>query len=266
VASFLFQIRRGYCTYYSSALAVMLRALGIPTRWVVGFRVPAPAPGATAVVTDAQAHAWVEAFVPPYGWQILDPTPPGPTLRAQAPAAASAPPPPQAAPQAQAAARKVPGGAPGGGGSPTRAWLSAALGLAGEAGRAAPRAMAALLAAAALALALLAWRERRIAATDPVRAAHRLWRSIERRAGRLRSPATTPRELGARLAELRPDRAEVLARLAEAYGRVCYGPPEGRSPAADEMRAAWRELGAARIAGWMRPLRRPAATNRPGGG
>ena len=77
VAQFLFQSHRGYCDNFSSALAVMLRTLGVPTRWVTGFAVShANQTGPdTYVVTDADAHAWVEVYFPEYGWIPFDPTP-----------------------------------------------------------------------------------------------------------------------------------------------------------------------------------------------
>ena len=81
---FLFDARTGYCTYYSSALAVMLRSLDIPTRWVTGYRVAVPAAvqaqlgtglPADLDVRNSQAHAWVEAYIDGYGWLPFDPTP-----------------------------------------------------------------------------------------------------------------------------------------------------------------------------------------------
>lgn len=72
---FLFDLRRGYCTYSSTAMAVMLRTLGIPTRWVQGFAVPVSGEAGTYVVHNSQAHAWVEAYFSGYGWVAFDPTP-----------------------------------------------------------------------------------------------------------------------------------------------------------------------------------------------
>ncbi len=81
---FLFDARAGYCTYHSTALAVLLRGVGIPSRWVQGFRVALPlddpldddrpANWAQAVVTSERAHAWVETYMPGYGWIIMEPT------------------------------------------------------------------------------------------------------------------------------------------------------------------------------------------------
>jgi transglutaminase-like putative cysteine protease len=80
--TFLFETRTGYCEYYATAMAVMLRAVGIPARVAVGFlpgRVlnPAASEGAdaTLIVSTTDAHAWVEVLFPGYGWLKLDPTP-----------------------------------------------------------------------------------------------------------------------------------------------------------------------------------------------
>ncbi|HHY96324.1 MAG TPA: transglutaminase domain-containing protein, partial [Firmicutes bacterium] len=82
VDDFLFNLRRGYCVHHSTALAVMLRTLGIPSRWVQGFAVRLPAdrlpPDDTSPamgVPHATAHAWVEVFLPGWGWTVCDPTP-----------------------------------------------------------------------------------------------------------------------------------------------------------------------------------------------
>jgi transglutaminase-like putative cysteine protease len=70
---YLFDLKRGYCSYSATAMVVMLRTLGISARWVQGFAV---APGQAVVdLPWANAHAWVEAYFPGYGWATFDPTP-----------------------------------------------------------------------------------------------------------------------------------------------------------------------------------------------
>jgi hypothetical protein len=79
VANFLFERREGHCEYFASAMAVMLRTLGIPSRLVNGFLggVHNPFSG-LQVVRSSDAHSWVEAYIPGYGWVSFDPTPPAP--------------------------------------------------------------------------------------------------------------------------------------------------------------------------------------------
>lgn len=77
VAQFLFATHRGYCDNFASAAAVMLRALGVPARFATGFAVDAQnAVGPdTYVVTEADAHAWIEVYFPNFGWIPFDATP-----------------------------------------------------------------------------------------------------------------------------------------------------------------------------------------------
>ncbi|HUS05839.1 MAG TPA: transglutaminaseTgpA domain-containing protein [Bryobacteraceae bacterium] len=81
LAHFLFDRRRGHCEYFASAMAVMLRTIGIPSRVVTGFQsgVYNPMTG-WQVIRTADAHSWVEAYVQGRGWITYDPTPADPTL------------------------------------------------------------------------------------------------------------------------------------------------------------------------------------------
>lgn len=93
VDRFLFEIQEGYCDYFSTAMAVMARSIGLPARWVKGYT-----PGANALdegvltpglepeqlidpngagdytVRNADAHSWVEIYFPGYGWIPFEPT------------------------------------------------------------------------------------------------------------------------------------------------------------------------------------------------
>ena len=75
VDHFLFETRRGFCEHIASAMAVLLRAAGIPTRIVTGY-----GPGDRNPLTgyfevrQADAHAWVEVYYPRVGWLPYDPT------------------------------------------------------------------------------------------------------------------------------------------------------------------------------------------------
>ena len=78
IANFLFERKQGHCEYFASSMAVMLRTLGIPSRVVNGFRSDEfnDLTG-NYVIRAKDAHAWVEAYFPGYGWHTFDPTPGG---------------------------------------------------------------------------------------------------------------------------------------------------------------------------------------------
>jgi transglutaminase-like putative cysteine protease len=74
---FLFESRSGHCEFYSTAMAMLLRTLGVPTRNVTGFI------GGTYnrfgnfyAVRQGDAHSWVEVYLNGRGWSRFDPTPP----------------------------------------------------------------------------------------------------------------------------------------------------------------------------------------------
>jgi transglutaminase-like putative cysteine protease len=78
IANFLFERKRGHCEYFASSMAIMLRTLGIPSRVVNGFRSDEFNDLTGYYVVRAKdAHSWVEAYFPGYGWQTFDPTPAG---------------------------------------------------------------------------------------------------------------------------------------------------------------------------------------------
>jgi Transglutaminase-like superfamily len=81
VVYFLTVSHKGYCQYFASAMGSMLRSLNIPTRLVSGY-----GPGTTRAqsgragqrqqeVSTSDAHSWVEAYFPGYGWIPFEPTP-----------------------------------------------------------------------------------------------------------------------------------------------------------------------------------------------
>lgn len=76
VDSFLFEQKEGYCTYFASAMAVMGRCLGIPTRYVEGFYVDyEDKKDSYYTVKNTDAHAWVEVYFNGIGWVPFEPTP-----------------------------------------------------------------------------------------------------------------------------------------------------------------------------------------------
>lgn len=96
VDSFLFEIKEGYCDYFSTAMVVMARSLNIPARWVKGYTTgslptegdeyftyyfdletegyTADMPG-NYLVNNSNAHSWVEVYFDGYGWIPFEPTP-----------------------------------------------------------------------------------------------------------------------------------------------------------------------------------------------
>jgi transglutaminase-like putative cysteine protease len=75
---FLFVRRSGHCEYFSTAMVVMLRALGIESRNVNGFLGGTWSDiGSYLAVTGNEAHSWVEVWFPSFGWVTFDPTPAG---------------------------------------------------------------------------------------------------------------------------------------------------------------------------------------------
>lgn len=76
VTWFVQDARSGHCEYFASAMALMLRSLDIPTRYVWGFQVSeADEEKGTWMVRERDAHAWVEVHVAGRGWTTWDPTP-----------------------------------------------------------------------------------------------------------------------------------------------------------------------------------------------
>ncbi len=196
----------GHCEFFASALATMLRSLGVPCRVVTGFRASRWDAGASVLsVGSLDAHAWVEVHDPRAGWYAVDPSP-APAVQ---PGGAGA--------WARLAATARAGwegvtGFDAGRRAAALAWVRALPGRVGGALGAGP------LAALLLALALLpvVWIERRRRARTP--AAVRAYARALRRAGLRPRPGETPRELLARgrLGRLEP---ESILELVEATER-----------------------------------------------
>jgi transglutaminase-like putative cysteine protease len=79
LAYFLFERKQGHCEYFASAMALLLRTVGIPSRIVNGFRAGEYNDlTGKYIIRGRDAHSWVEAYLPAYGWATFDPTPPDP--------------------------------------------------------------------------------------------------------------------------------------------------------------------------------------------
>lgn len=72
---FIEESTTGYCTHFATAATVLLRAAGIPARYVTGYLAHTEADLYSKVTTD-EAHAWVEYYMEGAGWFVLEATPP----------------------------------------------------------------------------------------------------------------------------------------------------------------------------------------------
>ncbi|MFS0873890.1 DUF4129 domain-containing transglutaminase family protein [Paenibacillus xylanilyticus] len=246
VDDFLFVTGEGYCNHFSTAMVVLLRAEGIPARWVKGFGagVPDPEVSGQYIITQGDAHSWVEVYFPGAGWMPFEATPGFAMPQGEGTDAAVA---------AEAQPGEVNPPQSGGGLGSAGAWLLARVrALAAEPWLAAALAAAALLAAAgavrmrrlrpALRLGLLlAWprssfpdRERLLSAAAPV------WAALARRYGP-RPPGMTLREYAASPALAAGTDSADIARFAADWERLLYGPDRPlRADSLDFLRRALR--------------------------
>ncbi|MCR4608561.1 MAG: transglutaminase-like domain-containing protein [Eubacterium sp.] len=70
VDAFLFEVQKGYCVHFASAMVVMLRIAGVPSRYVSGYHYNYR----TTMVMSSDAHAWPEAYISGVGWVPFEPT------------------------------------------------------------------------------------------------------------------------------------------------------------------------------------------------
>lgn len=75
LSTFLLVTRTGYCEQFATAMAALVRALGVPARVAVGFTPGSPGPTGRYLVTNHDAHAWPEVWFPSTGWLRFEPTP-----------------------------------------------------------------------------------------------------------------------------------------------------------------------------------------------
>ena len=213
--NFLFDSKRGLCQDFSTAMNVMLRMLGVPSRQMSGFSVGIVDDKTRQHFVNAvEAHSWVEVFFPGYGWIPFEPTPDGinaPIARPQTLEQLNAVP----AASADAATRIPPnlrepaGVAPSGTtqGTFSDIWRPALIVAGGL-----------LLLLAIALLVALRWL---LAARD----VPRIWRRLLFLGDRLRvprHPGDTPEEFGGRLAASLPPLDAEVRRLATLYTRASF--------------------------------------------
>lgn len=233
---FLFESRKGFCQDFSTAMNVMLRTLGIPSRQMSGF--------SAGVIDDKtrqhfvnalEAHSWVEVFFPGYGWIPFEPTPDGtnspinlPLTPAALIAAANAPGNDASSPIPRQL--KEPAGAPLSGTTPgsfSDIWRPALIVAGGL-----------LLLLAIALLVALRWL---LSARD----VPRIWRRLLFLGDRLRisrHPGDTPEEFGGRLAASLPPLDDEVRRLATLYTRASFRRGGLRADELAEARQAWSRI------------------------
>lgn len=77
ISNFLLEKKAAHCEFFASAACMLLRSVGVPTRFVSGFYAHEPLGPETIIVRQQDAHAWAESWVDGKGWVTVDGTPPG---------------------------------------------------------------------------------------------------------------------------------------------------------------------------------------------
>lgn len=231
---FLFDSKKGFCQDFSTAMNVMLRTLGIPSRQMSGYSQGIFDDKTRQTFVDAvDAHSWVEVFFPGNGWIPFEPTPDLTNAPIKFPATrddlnAAAPP----VPQASAQARLNPAERQGAAGS-------ADVGTSFDIWRPLLVVAGVLLLLVVIALLLaLRWL---LAARD----VPRIWRRLRFLGNRMkvpRHPGDTPEEFGGRLAATLPPLDEEVRRLATLYTRASFRQGGLRADELAAARRAWRRI------------------------
>jgi transglutaminase-like putative cysteine protease len=79
---FLFELQKGYCDYFATAMVVMARAVGVPARIAVGYTHGSYNPYQQLyIVSEENAHSWVEIYFAEIGWIPFEPTPTQPAIK-----------------------------------------------------------------------------------------------------------------------------------------------------------------------------------------
>ena len=243
---FLFESREGFFDYHASAMVVLLRAVGIPSRLAVGYALDPSAFDAENRrynIREEHAYAWPEVYLPGFGWLAFNPSPERPAVTRAGDAIVEGSTwfggidpeilgslgvepnlrPPASEPE-EAASTESPG--EGGGGIPLAVWLALGIG------------------AVAVALVVgggrLTW-ERGLAGLPYPQ---RIWEQTLRLAGWARlgpQPEQTPVEY-ARDLQARAPEVEGVDYLAAAYGRSRFGRKPANAEENERLQAVWQQV------------------------
>lgn len=250
---FLFESREGYCDYYASAMAVLLRSVGVPARLAVGYTPGQPTSDRDEAlgraggyrILERNAHAWPEVYFPSYGWIQFEPTASEPLLTRPAP------PEPEPAGPAQLPSRpagsnfenqplmddfdvyepsapRAPEGQAAGWWTKSWVWLAALALLAGGAGYGAHR-----------------YRRRQEAIFSDGAALARLFGLLgtwARRLGVPWQPSATPLERAAEFEQVMPEAAETVNAVASLFVAQRYGRQEPETQRLTSLAEGWQEL------------------------
>ena len=249
VDHFLFESGQGYSEYFGSAMTVLMRSLGVPSRMTTGYTTGNLTDSSHIyVVTDRHSHGWTEVFFPGYGWIPFEPTP-GREI-------------PVAIPPEEQARRAAPTGDTADaldllceieeecedfedgledadllGGNPVgEGWTTTARGLI-------PWIAGSL--AGVVALALLAWAVWRWLFAPPrdVPGAYRRLRRLGRLASLPLREHQTPHQWAGTLATALPEQAQDIGRIVNAYVRHTYAGRELLAADADpDVAEAWKTV------------------------
>ncbi|HEY6057153.1 MAG TPA: transglutaminaseTgpA domain-containing protein, partial [Candidatus Limnocylindrales bacterium] len=215
------RVRQGYCQYYASTMAILLREEGVPTRVVQGF-LPGPRDPRTGeeLIRYSNSHAWVEVYFPDYGWVDFDPT--GGGIAQLAPLPSGRPVPSASHSASPGSSQLDPNLLPSRRDDPEAALGGGALGRNSGPGTGPYIAIAILLLLAVAGLGFLAWQR---GPRGPIHA-EGVYRSIAALAGRFGygpRPTQTAYEYAGALGEILPAARPPLQVVADAKVEVAYG-------------------------------------------
>lgn len=254
----LFDTRRAYCNYYATAMVMMLRSQGIPSRMVVGYAQgearleELDADVATYKVKQQDSHAWVEVFFPGYGWVEFEPTAAQPEIpRLEDTPEQSVTPTPQAPTPTPLPTLTPPPGAPTPPAEPPPAQpqtptLSQRLASLWDSIRNSPFVYLLLIPLVVL-LGLAALRLAEVLGLGNLPVVERTYAMLTRWAGWLgvgRDQQHTPFEQAAELARRAPDAREPVRRITELYVSKRFSAPSASADdakAVEAAKAAWSQ-------------------------